>query len=211
MMRYTHFVFDIDNTLINTTGAVLHGLQRALRDITGEHWDLSRLTPVLGIPGLDAFECLGIHSPEQIFQIYPRWEQYEQEYQYTAYLYEGIVPLLDFLKKKGCGLGIITSKTMPQYTSSFLPFQISEYFQTVITADDTVRHKPDPEPMLAYMERTGVCPRQILYIGDSIYDMQCAAQAGVDSCLALWGCHCPDGISSTHRFEEPAAMMRWLK
>ena len=82
-MRYTHFVFDIDNTLINTTGAVLHGLQRALRDITGEHWDLSRLTPVLGIPGLDAFERLGIHSPEQIFQIYPRWEQYEQEYQYT--------------------------------------------------------------------------------------------------------------------------------
>ena len=61
--------------------------------------------------------------------------------------------------------------------------------------------------MLAYMERTGVCPRQILYIGDSIYDMQCAAQAGVDSCLALWGCHCPDGILSTHRFEEPAGMM----
>ena len=150
-------------------------------------------------------------SPEQIFQIYPRWEQYEQEYQYTAYLYEGIVPLLDSLKKKGCVLGIITSKTMPQYTSSFLPFQISEYFQTVITADDTVRHKPDPEPMLAYMERTGVCPRQILYIGDSIYDMQCAAQAGVDSCLALWGCHCPDGILSTHRFEEPAGMMRWLE
>ena len=48
-------------------------------------------------------------------------------------------------------------------------------------------------------------------IGDSIYDMQCAAQAGVDSCLALWGCHCPDGISSTHRFEEPTAMMRWLE
>ena len=210
-MRYTHFVFDIDNTLINTTGAVLHGLQRALRDVTGEHWDLSRLTPVLGIPGLDAFERLGIHSPEQIFQIYPRWEQYEQEYQYTAYLYEGIVPLLDSLKKKGCVLGIITSKTMPQYTCSFLPFQISGYFQTVITADDTVRHKPDPEPMLAYMERTGVCPRQILYIGDSIYDMQCAAQAGVDSCLALWGCHCPDDISSTHRFEDPAAIIRWLE
>ena len=91
-MRYTHVVFDIDNTLINTTGAVLHGLQRALRDITGEHWDLSRLTPVLGIPGLDAFERLGIHSPEQIFQIYPRWEQYEQEYQYTAYLYEVSAP-----------------------------------------------------------------------------------------------------------------------
>ena len=210
-MRYPHIVFDIDNTLINTTGAVLHGLQRALRDITGEHWDISRLLPVLGIPGLDAFERLGIHSPDQIFRIYPRWEQYEQEYQYTAYLYEGIVPLLDFLKKKGCSLGIITSKTMPQYTCSFLPFQISGYFQTVITADDTVRHKPDPEPMLEYMKRTDACPRQILYIGDSIYDMQCASRAGVDSCLALWGCHGPDDISSTHRFEDPAAIIRWLE
>ena len=210
-MRYTHVVFDIDNTLINTTGAVLHGLQRALRDITGEHWDISRLLPVLGIPGLDAFERLGIHSPDQIFRIYPRWEQYEQEYQYTAYLYEGIVPLLDFLKKKGCSLGIITSKTMPQYTCSFLPFQISGYFQTVITADDTVRHKPDPEPMLEYMKRTDACPRQILYIGDSIYDMQCASRAGVDSCLALRGCHCPDDNSSTHRFEDPAAIIRWLE
>ena len=210
-MQYTHFVFDIDNTLINTTDAVLHGLQKALRDITGQHWDISRLLPVLGIPGLEAFERLGIHSPDQIFRIYPRWEQYELEYQYTAYLYEGIIPLLDFLKKKGCSLGIITSKTMNQYTCSFLPFQISGYFQTVITADDTVRHKPDPEPMYEYMERTGVCPRQILYIGDSIYDMQCASRAGVDSCLALWGCHCPDDISSTHRFEDPAAIIRWLE
>lgn len=210
-MQYTHFVFDIDNTLINTTDAVLHGLQKALRDITGQHWDISRLLPVLGIPGLEAFERLGIHSPDQIFRIYPRWEQYELEYQYTAYLYEGIIPLLDFLKKKGCSLGIITSKTMNQYTCSFLPFQISGYFQTVITADDTVRHKPDPEPMYEYMERTGVCPEQILYIGDSIYDMQCASRAGVDSCLALWGCHCPDSISSTCRFDEPASLMHWLE
>ena len=61
------------------------------------------------------------------------------------------------------------------------------------------------------MKRTDACPRQILYIGDSIYDMQCASRAGVDSCLALWGCHCPDDISSTHRFEDPAAIIRWLE
>ena len=31
-MRYPHIVFDIDNTLIDTTAAVLHSLQKALRD-----------------------------------------------------------------------------------------------------------------------------------------------------------------------------------
>lgn len=128
-MRYTHFVFDIDNTLINTTGAVLHGLQRALRDITGEHWDLSRLTPVLGIPGLDAFERLGIHSPEQIFQIYPRWEQYEQEYQYTAYLYEGIVPLLDFLKKKAASWASSLPRQCPSTPAASFLFRYPNIFR----------------------------------------------------------------------------------
>lgn len=129
MMRYTHFVFDIDNTLINTTGAVLHGLQRALRDVTGEHWDLSRLTPVLGIPGLDAFERLGIHSPEQIFQIYPRWEQYEQEYQYTAYLYEGIVPLLDFLKKKAASWASSLPRQCPSTPAASFLFRYPNIFR----------------------------------------------------------------------------------
>ena len=34
-MRYPHIVFDIDNTLIDTTAAVLHSLQKALREVTG--------------------------------------------------------------------------------------------------------------------------------------------------------------------------------
>lgn len=128
-MRYTHFVFDIDNTLINTTGAVLHGLQRALRDVTGEHWNLSRLTPVLGIPGLDAFERLGIHSPEQIFQIYPRWEQYEQEYQYTAYLYEGIVPLLDSLKKRVASWASSLPRQCPSTPAASFLFRYPNIFK----------------------------------------------------------------------------------
>lgn len=128
-MRYTHVVFDIDNTLINTTGAVLHGLQRALRDITGEHWDISRLLPVLGIPGLDAFERLGIHSPDQIFRIYPRWEQYEQEYQYTAYLYEGIVPLLDFLKKRAAAWASSLPRQCLSTPAVSFPFRYPDIFR----------------------------------------------------------------------------------
>ena len=128
-MRYSHVVFDIDNTLINTTGAVLHGLQRALRDITGEHWDISRLLPVLGIPGLDAFERLGIHSPDQIFRIYPRWEQYEQEYQYTAYLYEGIVPLLDFLKKRAAAWASSLPRLCLSTPAASFPFRYPDIFR----------------------------------------------------------------------------------
>ena len=48
-MRYSHIVFDIDNTLIDTTAAVLHSLQKALREVTGEHREVWKLAPVAGI------------------------------------------------------------------------------------------------------------------------------------------------------------------
>ena len=42
-MRYPHIVFDIDNTLIDTTAAVLHSLQKALREVTGEHREVGQI------------------------------------------------------------------------------------------------------------------------------------------------------------------------
>ncbi|RJW33850.1 HAD family hydrolase [Clostridiales bacterium TF09-2AC] len=210
-MRYSHIVFDIDNTLIDTTAAVLHSLQKALREVTGEHREVGKLAPVLGIPGLQAFEMLGIQSPELIFRIYPLWEKYMNSYQHTAYVYEGIRPLLKYLKNEGYGLGIITSKTASQYESTFVPFGIAGYFQCTVTADDTVHHKPGPEPMNAYMWMNDVRPSQVLYVGDSVYDMECALAAGTDSALALWGCHDPEGIPSTYRFAAPGDMEQWFQ
>lgn len=210
-MNYTHIIFDIDNTLTNTTEAVLHSLQMAIREVTGEHWELGRLTPVLGIPGSRAFEVLGITSQAHIRQIYPLWEQYMFSYQHTAYVYEGIPPLMEYLGQAGFALGIITSKTRKQYRDSFVPFGLSGFFRTVVTADDTVQHKPDPAPLNAYMELNHMKPSQALYVGDSVYDMECAKAAKVDSALALWGNHNPRGISSTYRFSSPAMMTDWFR
>ena len=104
-------------------------------------------------------------------------------YQHTAYLYEGILPLLEYLKSQGHVLGIITSKTMEQYKNSFIPFGIGGMFRTVITADDTKQHKPHPAPMNTYMWLEDTDASQVLYVGDSVYDMDCARAAGVDLSL----------------------------
>lgn len=210
-MKYSHIVFDIDNTLIDTTDAVLHSLQKAILEVTGEHRDPGKLTPVLGIPGLEAFEALGIESPQHIFKIYPLWERYMNSFLHTASVYEGIRPLLEYLKSEGHTLGIITSMTMEQYKAAFSPFGIEDYFRTVITADDTIHHKPGPEPMNTYVWLSDADTSQVLYVGDSQYDMECAKAAGVDSALALWGCCRPDGIVSNYRFSSPKAFMEWLQ
>lgn len=40
---------------------------------------------------------------------------------------------------------------------------------------------------MKYMELTGVNPAKSVYIGDTLYDQQCADAAKIDFALALWG------------------------
>ena len=207
-MRYHHIVFDVDGTLLDTEEAILQSFQKTLREHAGIEKELSELSFCLGITGAAALKRLETGHEEEILL---QWKENLAALRDFVRVFDGIELLLKRLRADGFQLGVVTSRCRAEYERDFMRLGLDGYFDTVVCEDDTVRHKPDPEPMLEYMERTGVCPQQILYIGDSIYDMQCASRAGVDSCLALWGCHCPDGISSTHRFEEPAAMIRWLE
>lgn len=62
-------------------------------------------------------------------------------------------------------------------------------------------HKPDSEPLLYYLEQTGCQGDELLYIGDSVYDRQCAAGAGTAFGLAGWGAQ--PGVSAPLIFSTP--------
>ena len=53
-------------------------------------------------------------------------------------------------------------------------------------------------------------PLALAYIGDSIYDIQCATSAGVDSGLVLWSGTSPDSIKANYYFKTPDDICRML-
>ena len=108
--------------------------------------------------------------------------------------------MLQELQNQMFRLGIITSKNRTEYANDFLPFQLSEYFDTIICVEDAALPKPSPEPMFEYMKRTGADISNVLFIGDSIYDFQCASSSGVDFGLALWGYKCTKQINANYFF-----------
>lgn len=199
-MKYKQVVFDIDNTLLLTDHAVLHSLQDVLWEVNGMKTELSDLTFALGIPGVEVLKHLGITEIEKMLAA---WEERMALYHDTVYVFDGIVLLLERLKAAGCHLGIITSKTRKEYCTDFLPHQLADYFETVICADDTIKHKPDAEPLLKYMERAEAAPEEVLYIGDSSYDIQCAKAAGAACGLAVWGCRSFPSVQADYYFSQP--------
>jgi phosphoglycolate phosphatase len=58
-------------------------------------------------------------------------------------------------------------------------FDLTSYFDAVVTALDVVHSKPDPESMFKIMDNLKVLPDEMIYLGDSIIDLKTAESSGV--------------------------------
>ena len=209
MKKYKHLVFDIDGTLMDTVQLHMESLRALLKELTGKDVPEEELTFTFGIPGLSSLAQLGISDVETALE---KWVSY---YQVVAErlglkLFPGIREALEQLYRSDVKLGIITSKLRVEYDTQFLDLGIADLFETVITSSDTPMGKPYPDPMYAYLEKTGADKEEVLYFGDTVYDMDCARSAGVDQALALWGCLMPDGIEATYRLKKPEDILEFI-
>lgn len=207
-MKYTHIVFDLDGTLIDTEKPILTSLQEVIFRWQNKKVPLEDLRFALGIPGEDTLAKLGIAEKEKALSL---WDELYQQHIPAVRPFPGIEPLLRELKANALVLGIITSKTKREYRNDFGQMGLSHYFDLVICAEDSIKHKPDPEPMLKYLACSGAHPKEVLYVGDTVYDMRCAQGAGVDSALVLWGCRQPREIQATYYLKEPRELLAVIK
>lgn len=208
MKTYKHLVFDIDGTIIDSAKINMLSLQETVKELRGDVMPLEDLYFSFGIPGVRAMEILGFPEPEKAVQVWIR--------NYSACaerlgmpLFPGMREILERLREKGASLGIITSKLREEYDEHFEKQGLLELFPWVVTASDTPKGKPYPDPMLEYLRRTGAAPEEVLYFGDTAYDMDCARSAGVDHALVLWGCLSPEGIEATYRLETPEEILKF--
>lgn len=132
-----------------------------------------------------------------------RWDRNMKLLQHTIQPFQGIKECLQSLLSKGYLLGIVTSKTYQEYHSDFEPLGLADFFSTIVCADDTDEHKPKVAPLVAYLAKAHINPENALYIGDSIYDIQCADNAGVDSGLVLWSNNVSNPIRADYYFKTP--------
>ena len=82
--------------------------------------------------------------------------------------------------------------------------ELERFFDVTVGAEDTERHKPHPEPLLAALDRLDADVEGAVYVGDSPFDVQAAKAAGIGSVAVTWG-----RIHSRERLEaeEPDAVV----
>lgn len=179
-------LFDVDGTLIDTEKTIIKSWQKTLKQTFNIEPAAEELFYVLGIPGTKAVERYST-SPEQSQELIKLWEKNDHEMFHYSQLFSGIEAMLKQLQENQVQLGIVTSRTNQELKIVFDNFPIQKYFDTAVTATQTKLHKPNADPILKAIDKLQIDPKNTLYIGDSIYDFQCARNANVQFALASWG------------------------
>lgn len=208
MKEYKAIVFDIDNTLLNTMEMNMYPLIRIIKEERNEDWTYEQVLRFATQPGMKTMEELGIQDKEKT---YKRWVRYVSEWAPRALPYEGMEAVLQKLQRSGIRLAVVSSKMQDQYQTDMVENGFHRYMETAVLVEDTVNHKPHPEPILKCLERLQLEAGDVLYVGDAYTDMLAARAAGVDYGFARWGSIYADQIQDAdYVFSQPEDLLQLL-
>lgn len=102
--------------------------------------------------------------------------------------YGTVMPTLIKLREKGLKLAIITDAPRIKAWMRLTELKLGDFFDVVVTFDDTKKYKPDPAPFEKAMKLLNVGPDECMMVGDwAERDITGANKLGITSVFARYG------------------------
>ena len=185
---YQYYLFDADGTLIDTEELIYQSYKETIKRCSLPEIPRERMQVEIGKPlksNLEAF--LGKRDKDELERISREHIAYQFSiaHKYLR-LFSGVKEVLSSLKSRGKNLAIVTSRSSETLLEYFRQLEIFPFFDFFITPEMTKNHKPHPEPVLKAMKLLNAKPADCLFVGDTQYDYESAARAGVKFCFVTW-------------------------
>ena len=172
-------IFDVDGTLIDGTEGILSAVKYAIKVHNLKELTDEQLISFVGPPIQNSLkQTYGMNDEDAQTCANTFRTQYANEDVYKARVYDGIYELLDYLKSKGCKLGVATYKREDYAISLMKYFGFDKYFDSICGADNENKLKK-----LDIMENciNILCDTRenVIMIGDSNHDAGASKKLGV--------------------------------
>lgn len=176
-------LFDFDGTLIDTNELIFKSYRKAFNEVLNREIEDEEILKLYGRPLYGSLMEYG-EPGEMLYKVYREFN--ETQHDLLAKPFDGVCEGIKEISDKGYKIGIVTSKRIHLVKRGLDLIGISDFFDVIITPDDTQKGKPDPEPILLGCEKLDVLPKETVYVGDSIFDMQAAKAAGTQLCAVKY-------------------------
>lgn len=180
-------LYDLDGTLVDTRQDIINSVRYALRILKG---------PALSDDEIKACVGTGLHSLiQQVFRTKDEKladkgaklyrAHYTQHMLDYSVLYPGAKEVLEYFKNRK--QAVITNKPSPFSQQILEGLGIADYFIEVLTGENGIPHKPDPGAIFHLMKKTGTVQEEVLFVGDSLIDIETARNARVEEVMIAQG------------------------
>jgi pyrophosphatase PpaX len=184
-MRYPTVLFDLDGTLVDSGAIILASFKHAARKVLARDVEEEQIAALVG--GSNLHDQMRVLSPAHVDELVRVYREHNLPLHDELEAFDGVEELMETLSEQGRKLGIVTAKGRQTVDLAFAVLSLERYFDAVVTADMTDRHKPDPDPVLKALELLETEPAEAAFVGDSPYDIAAGKAAGVFTVAVSWG------------------------
>ncbi|MFV0453681.1 MAG: HAD-IA family hydrolase [Pseudomonas sp.] len=189
MSDYEVLIFDWDGTLVDSIGRIVESVGMAA-DVCGlPRRDEARVRGIIGLAMPEAIASLypEVADPKAV-EVFRRayGEHYLALETEPAALYPGVAQTLQALRERGHVLAVATGKGRIGLDRALAAQGWEDFFDITRCADEAAS-KPDPLMIHEVLAHCSVRPERALMVGDSIFDLQMANRAGLDSVAVTYG------------------------
>lgn len=180
-------VFDWDGTLADTKPVIVKSFQNVLKEIGCKVSD-AFLERRIGIGARnmfkDALKAANIpFDDEMIDELLKKKTKTHMELAGNVHLFDGVVDLLDSLHNK-VKTALATMSNRIVIEKLLKEKGVRKYFDIVITVDEVIQPKPDPEIFLKCADGLKCSPEKCVVMEDSIFGVRAAKEARM-KCIAI--------------------------
>lgn len=200
-------IFDMDGTLGDTLFLCVESYRRCVGELTGRTPETAEVEALFGVSDRGVLGgLLGMSPDDPKLPIEKFVEVYEELHEkYAPHPFAGVKELLGRLANAGLRLAVVTGKESYTALPTLRRFGLHDRFEMCLFGDPYCNAKA--QRLREYVQRTGLDPQTILYVGDMPTDIQQARQAGVRVACAAWAPDAPR-YEATCRALEPDAYVK---
>ena len=190
------FVFDFEGTIVDFQWRLQEG-ERELRE------KLRELGFDLTVFSRDNYAQMwnralelssGKRADEIRRELVPIYDRYDEDALGRWSLRKGVKELLDLLKEMKKKVGLVTNVGKRAVQEALGRFGVRDFFDEVVTRNDTTFMKPRGEGIRRCLSALGVRREEAIFIGDSLSDLHAARDAGVRVAIVKGGESLPEEI-----------------
>jgi len=199
-------IFDLDGTLIEAYEAIYQALDEVFRQ-SGKEIFLYRDLKNYLKADLES-TLLQFFSPEEAQKTIPIMrKKYAEVYIDHTHFLDGAKEVIETLHARGVRMAIASNKFGRFSREALAHLGVSHYFNAVFGAGDVPRNKPFPDMLHASLKEMNLPPEEVIYVGDTVTDIEAGKEAGVDVYALPTGFHSREELSE----KKPKRILKNLK